>query len=450
MAQLEYWERAREVRRTRKSIHAGTPYSLTVVKSFLDGLRSGGSQGSGNMDGWGGVDGGVGGLGGEGGGGEMAEEEASVKIQRAFREAYGLTYVDRDNQELSSSMGGQSDRMAEFNLRNSDRGGGLEKESLIISTKESGGVAQMGTPSKGKGDQSITTTRGGNLGSSKTSSMLKSTKKFVAFFSPDNGDDGGGKRKSKRQKSSKEKKGNPISFHSNARKSIRTTPEGDEYKKKASQLGSKMMKVTGERVAMGIILILVVSVIFTYFEKDNSHPQTMITLHTIELSSLDSTTNQSHIDRALTTILTSTPSLYVYRPLNKTDLYNPVLSATQRQHTLENFIRRERSNITICTANDCSTGLFDIRDDAVQTAWASFLLNFFIMLVWCMSVLSYALPVSALIVIPIERMVRFLGMLVKDPLGYQKTKTFYQFVEEEAGTLKKTGWRKEVVDGMET
>jgi len=67
-----------------------------------------------------------------------------------------------------------------------------------------------------------------------------------------------------------------------------------------------------------------------------------------------------------------------------------------------------------------------------------------------MSVLSYALPVSALIVIPIERMVRFLGMLVKDPLGYQKTKAFHQFVEEEEGTLKKTGWRKEVVDGMET
>ena len=72
------------------------------------------------------------------------------------------------------------------------------------------------------------------------------------------------------------------------------------------------------------------------------------------------------------------------------------------------------------------------------------------MLIWCMAVVSYALPVSALIVIPIGRMVRFLGMLVKDPLGYQRTRAFHQFSAEEEWMLKETGWRKEVMDGMET
>jgi len=40
--------------------------------------------------------------------------------------------------------------------------------------------------------------------------------------------------------------------------------DGGKYKKKVSQIRDKMIKVTGKRVFMGIILILILMVVFTY------------------------------------------------------------------------------------------------------------------------------------------------------------------------------------------
>jgi hypothetical protein len=55
-----------------------------------------------------------------------------------------------------------------------------------------------------------------------------------------------------------------------------------------------------------------------------------------------------------------------------------------------------------------------------------------------------------LVVVPIERMVRLLGMLMLDPLGYQSTPRYKKFVAEEDELTKNTRWTKEVLKGMET
>ena len=47
-------------------------------------------------------------------------------------------------------------------------------------------------------------------------------------------------------------------------------------------------------------------------------------------------------------------------------------------------------------------------------------------------------------------MVRLLGMLMKDPLGYANTKEYRHFMQEEEDFAEHSMWGKEVLDGMET
>ena len=54
------------------------------------------------------------------------------------------------------------------------------------------------------------------------------------------------------------------------------------------------------------------------------------------------------------------------------------------------------------------------------------------------------------VVEPIERMVRLLGMLMKDPLGYANTKEFRDFMREEENFNEQSMWGKDVLSGMET
>ncbi len=59
-----------------------------------------------------------------------------------------------------------------------------------------------------------------------------------------------------------------------------------------------------------------------------------------------------------------------------------------------------------------------------------------------------SIPVQ--VVEPIERMVRLLGMIMKDPLGYANTKEYRDFMQEEEYFLEHSMWGKEVLSGMET
>jgi hypothetical protein len=65
-------------------------------------------------------------------------------------------------------------------------------------------------------------------------------------------------------------------------------------------------------------------------------------------------------------------------------------------------------------------------------------------------VTGFAGPIMTLVVTPIERMIRLLGMLTNDPLGYHNTTRFKQFVTEEYEIAKVTSWTTDVLSGMET
>jgi hypothetical protein len=55
---------------------------------------------------------------------------------------------------------------------------------------------------------------------------------------------------------------------------------------------------------------------------------------------------------------------------------------------------------------------------------------------------------STQVVEPIERMVRMLSMLMKDPLGYSETSEYKNLVREEDGTANEWYWTKEMIRGM--
>jgi len=97
-----------------------------------------------------------------------------------------------------------------------------------------------------------------------------------------------------------------------------------------------------------------------------------------------------------------------------------------------------------------SVGWFVYRQEQRNKAIVQLMSTIFILLLWLFGVTAFAGPVMVLVVLPIERMVRLLGMLMVDPLGYQNSSKYRKFVSEEDELTKNTRWTQEVLKGMET
>ena len=209
-----------------------------------------------------------------------------------------------------------------------------------------------------------------------------------------------------------------------------------------SQVGTAMRELTGQRVAMGIILALIITVLLTYTENDTTRPATMIVLH-------NQTGNSNFAERSLYAARASSiPDLYSYQFTNGSV---KEFLLTGDEESPEKLRPRERIRITVTDINDNTTvGLFSYKNEIQEEALISLLSTIFVLLVWFFGVTSFAGPVMILVVVPIERMVRLLGMLMLDPLGYQNSAKYKRFSAEEDEITKNTHWTKEVLKGMET
>jgi class 3 adenylate cyclase len=206
-----------------------------------------------------------------------------------------------------------------------------------------------------------------------------------------------------------------------------------------SQVGSAMRELTGRRVAIGIIIALVLTVLFTYLEVDSTRAATMIVL-------FGQTRNPTFAMRALDAARTSViPTLYEYRYANgaieKFDIGVDVSTLRARETQVINITGADGS---------FTVGTFSHKEEAEEGAIVSLISTIFILLIWFFGVTAFSGPVMILVVIPIERMVRLLNMLMVDPLGYQNTSRYRRFVAEEDQITKNTRWTKEVLKGMET
>lgn len=163
------------------------------------------------------------------------------------------------------------------------------------------------------------------------------------------------------------------------------------------------------------------------------------------------------------------PNLYFYA-VGENILLNESIPADLRQRDLlyiTTFSERDGSN---------TTGYFNNEIAQEQHALVEIVTTLFIIFVWLVGILAFVGPVMMLVstklanasilhvvvsnkisfssleqvVEPIERMVRLLGMLMKDPLGYANTKEFRDFMREEENFNEQSMWGKDVLSGMET
>ena len=218
------------------------------------------------------------------------------------------------------------------------------------------------------------------------------------------------------------------------------TPKDVEAMKE-SQVGSAMRELTGQRVVIGIVVALVLTVLFTYTEINSTAFSTMAVLH-------EQTQDSAYRNISLNAARKSAvPELFSYKDTNGIVTTYPLAGGMNP----EDLRPREVLNISITDIENATTvGLFDIRQMKKDGALVELIDTIFILIIWFFGVTAFAGPVMTLVVTPIERMIRLLSMLVKDPLGYQGTSRYKKFVLEEDHYTKNTRWTKDVLKGMET
>lgn len=218
-----------------------------------------------------------------------------------------------------------------------------------------------------------------------------------------------------------------------------------------SQLGSAMAEVTGQRVALITFLSLVLTILFTYQEIDASRASTMVVLHGQVIEN-----TREMADKALWAARNSSvPLLFRYKNVsNAADSdFDMNFTLPDNQKNPNDIRPREKLNITVKDIRGGRTeALFVYRKERIEESIVELLSVIFILLIWFLGVTAFAAPVMTLVIQPIERMVRLLGMIMVDPLGYENNPRlgYKKFVLEEEEIVKKSQWTKEMLKGMET
>lgn len=205
------------------------------------------------------------------------------------------------------------------------------------------------------------------------------------------------------------------------------------------KVGDTMRERTGQRVALGIMLTLIVTMLFTYAETDATRPTSMVVLHSD--TSFERFANQS-LDSARARAI---PDLFEYQFRD-----GSIRTFNVDGEDVNSLRPRDIIHISVQSEDGRTEGYFAFRQGRREIAVVSLLATFFILCLWFFGVTAFAGPVMMLVVIPIERMVRLLSMLMRDPLGYQTHLRYKKFVAEEKALTKNTRWTQEILKGMET
>jgi len=214
-----------------------------------------------------------------------------------------------------------------------------------------------------------------------------------------------------------------------------------------SQVGTAMAEVTGQWVATIILIGLILTILFTYQERDSTRPSTMVILHGQIARSGSVTMAEKAVNTSVNSVI---PDLYDYK--GDVDVLGRTLSLRYDPGIdVQSLRQREKLRIVVKDASGGrSEGFFENKQEKREEALVELLMTIFVLVVWFLGVTAFAGPVMTLVITPIERMVRLLGMLMMDPLGYQTNSRFKKFMFEEDALVKKSQWTKEVLKGMET
>jgi len=210
-----------------------------------------------------------------------------------------------------------------------------------------------------------------------------------------------------------------------------------------SHVGAAMRELTGQRIATGALLALTITVLCDWRELDTTQVMTMQTLHgqTANLKFA-----KSSVDIARSTVI---PSLFKYTRVNETS------TMFSEQYFDASHLRDHeilKVDVGRSGSDEYTFGQFDQSRQLRDVAKIELVTTIIILVVWALGVASFAGPIMTLVVDPIERMVRLLSMLMKDPLGYQSTRQYRNLKREseEIAHRYKSVWPREVLKGMET
>eukprot|EP00934_Nitzschia_sp_Nitz4_P004902 Nitzschia sp. Nitz4//scaffold133_size116822//8420//11773//NITZ4_003791-RA/size116822-processed-gene-0.48-mRNA-1//-1//CDS//3329535348//4892//frame0 len=213
-----------------------------------------------------------------------------------------------------------------------------------------------------------------------------------------------------------------------------------------SQVGTAMAEVTGQWVATIVLFGLVLTILFTYHERDSTRPSTMAVLHG-QVTRVD---DETFVEKAFNTSLQVIAGIIEYRVFDANATTTPTYTFYNEVHGQNDLRNREKLEIVVQDDWGRTVGIFANRNEEKLEALLEMLITIFVLIVWYLGVTAFAGPVMTLVITPIERMVRLLGMLMVDPLGYQTNSRFKKFQFEEENLVKNTMWTKEVLKGMET
>lgn len=227
---------------------------------------------------------------------------------------------------------------------------------------------------------------------------------------------------------------------------------------KSSQVGKEMHELTVKRVALGCMIAFIVTAFFTNYEKPIYLPLGITTMHST-LVSMQNKYGDEYLPNAFSMIdLEQDWYVYYYRFDNITLLDKSATDLREREKlrimvTTCEQIQSQEGNL-VYEEDQCTGGksvcMINIKNWNDHLAGYTLLSVLFIMCIWYAAVSSFAGPITALIIIPMERMIKILNMLVKDPLGYQNSQKYRKFVEECEEIDKYSKWKRENLEGMET
>lgn len=198
-------------------------------------------------------------------------------------------------------------------------------------------------------------------------------------------------------------------------------------RKKNSDIGRVMNEFTTKKVAYGTIIAIALTTLFTPFETDITNPFAMVALH-------NSMTNlrTNAIEEGDKNILFAEGAKIHLQNAEKSSNYDMVYYSfedlTENPSGIFYFKFNEMQEPDFSENNEILT-ITVIGDDAKSIAYfdrfgaqqslggIGLLFLCFDIFVWFLGLLLFAGPVTTLVVIPIERMIRLLNMLVRDPLG---------------------------------
>jgi len=200
----------------------------------------------------------------------------------------------------------------------------------------------------------------------------------------------------------------------------------------SSRVGAAMRELTAKHVAALMLMILLTTIIFTYdIVPTDTIERTMVTLHNQTQGSSSFASLALDVARR-----TTVPFMYQYVFVNGTNITFPM------SYDINMLLPDDFLTETVISPSGSTTGVFIIREYNVYRSYYWIALGSFVIFVWLWGVIGLVSLVTTLVVVPIGRMIRLLTMLTKDPLGYQMTDTFKEFVEEEDEIVKFLGGRK--------